>query len=356
MSADTSELLPKCTQCSLLPSSKSSFQTVFDEEVIIFLIPGVFFCTLAIRWSAILLCKWSTAAKTQALEMAGLPLPPKPGDEGCLHPGLRKLPWEGLVKVLLALFAAGFSIYQSTLSASVVIIISMYVMFLISGIVDVFLFYCGYTVLPEGIQSFILAISFSVEAICFHAISNSDTSHFIHLLLILIICCSVSSILEVVFDNRLVKFCRTFFTLLQSSWLLHLSILLSQENLITQMWSSILFIWHLSFLFIFSICALLLTHHCSRPTLPHPLPQSIRTSQSSPSGSSSQLVPCKFLKLPLGNPSQEFVAPITNNTQTMFQTLFKAEQLNQIKGPSVVDVEPWDRIHRMQYTSFQNNI
>ena len=305
------------------------------------------------RWSAILVTKWSKAAKSHLLEMAGLPLPPTPGSGSCLQQlGVRKLPWEGMVKIGLAALATGVSVYQPSLSESTIIIISIYVMFLISGIVDVFLFYCGYSVLPEGIQSFILASSFSVEAICFHAISTSDTSHFIFLLNILIICCSFSSILEVVFDNRLVKFCRAFFTLLQSTWLLHLSVLLSQVILISPLWSSILFIWHLGSLFLLSLGVLLLSHYCSKPVPSPPLLPSSRTSQVSPSGSASQLVPCKFLKLPLSNPSHEVISP---NTHTMFHTIYKAEQVKQVIAPSVVDVEPWDRIHRMQYTSFHDN-
>ena len=137
---------------------------------------------------------------------------------------------------------------------------------------DIFLFYCGYSVLPEGIQSFLLAVSFSVEAICFHAISSPSTHHFICLLIILILCCSFSSILEIVFDNRLVKFCRSFFTFLQSSWLIRLSVLLGQDDLLFSVWTSILFIWHLSAVFLLSMFILLLTHYCSRPVLPPPPP------------------------------------------------------------------------------------
>lgn len=345
---------PKCIQCSLLPSSlQSSPQTPFNHQVISFLIPGVFFFLLAIRWSAILVTKWTSSAKSHQLELAGLPLPPTAGSSSCLQQlGVRKLPWEGMVKIGLAASATGISVYQPALSASTIIVISMYVMFIISGTLDVFLFYCGYSVLPEGIQSFILAASFSVEVICFHALSTPDTSHFILLLNIIVICCSASAILEVVFDNRLVKFCRAFFTLLQSSWLLHLSVLLSQEILISPLWSSILFIWHLGSLFLLSLGVLLLSHYFSQPVPSPPRLPSSRTSQVSPSGSASQLVPCKFLKLPLSNPSCEAISP---NTNTMFQTIYKAEQVKHVIPPSVVDVEPWDRIHRMQYTSFHDN-
>lgn len=336
-------MAPKCTQCSLLQSSVSEL-TSDKEEIVLFFIPGVFFCTLAIRWSVILLCKWSLEAKTSALELTGLPPPPSNTQTSSVLPYLGNLPWEGLVKIFLVIVAVGVSVTQTQLSPSIIIILSMYVMFLISGIMDIFLFFCGYSVLPEGIQSFILAVCFSVEAICFHGISTASTQHFMFLLIILIICCSFSSILEIIFDNRLVKFCRTFFSFLQSSWLMHLSILLAQDSLLSPVWTSILFIWHLSATFLLSMFLLLITHYCSRPILP-PLPPPPL------SGSSSQLVPCKFIKLPTGDLSNEGI----KSQPYIFHTMNKGGKENQGKSPSVVDVEPWDRIQRMQYTSFQNS-
>jgi len=357
MSVDNSTNPPKCIQCSLINNNPSSHSAINSEDIYqltTFLFPGVFFCMIAFRWSMLLVYKWSMAAKSQQLELLGLPLPPlsAPASSSCLQQlGARQIPWEGLVKIVMATLTTIITISLPSLSSSIIIIISMYAFFLISGIVDVFVFYCGYSVIPEGIQSFILAVSFFVEATCFNTISTAENSYFIHLLVIIILCCSISSILEIVFDNRLVKFCRTFFTLLQSSWLLHLSFLLSQDTLVSHLWTTILFTWHLGFLFLFVLLILLLTSHCSSPVPSPPLLPSISNRQVSPSGSASQLVPCKILNLPLGPSNHEGVLA---NSQTMFHTMYKTERLKQMRAPSVVDVEPWDRVHKIQYTTFQN--
>merc|ERR1711874_364780 len=96
------DITPKCTQCSLLTSEKPGPHSA-HKEAILFFIPGLFFSTLAIRWSVVLICKWRLLARTQALEIAGLPPPPLPGKGR-----VTRLPGEGLVKVVLAVLAAGF--------------------------------------------------------------------------------------------------------------------------------------------------------------------------------------------------------------------------------------------------------
>ena len=74
-----------------------------------------------------------------------------------------------------------------------------------------------YTVLPEpeGVQSFILSLAYCMEAVIFRALAPATSSHLTDLLILVILSCALASILEVIFDNKLVKFCRTFFTTLQ---------------------------------------------------------------------------------------------------------------------------------------------
>ena len=288
-----------------------------------------------------MLQKWRLEAHTQKLQVAGLPLPP--AKNSC-----RNLPWEGITKIGLAFIAICTSIFQSSISPFTVMIISMYVMFIISGLVDVFLFYCGYSIFPEGIQSFILAASFFGEAICYHALSSEDTDHWIFLLLFLILSCSFASLLEVVFDNRLIKFCRSFFTLFQSSWLLHLNFLLEKESDVSPLWISIFFTWHFCSLFTLTIVLLLIMHYFARPGSSPPLldVNSINECEVSNTGSASQLVPCKFLKVPLASSLEP--------PDSMFQTISRATGGNtSTRAPSVIDVEPWDRVQRFDYTSFQ---
>jgi len=53
----------------------------------------------------------------------------------------------------------------------------------------------------------------------------------------------------------------------------------------------------------------------------------------------------------MGDSSQENI----HTQPSIFHTINKEEQGRQVKSPSVVDVEPWDRIHRIQYTSFRKS-
>ena len=150
------------------------------------------------RWTSILLFKWSRDATFQHWESAGLPQPPSPN---CYLGGTTKAPLEGIFKILLAVFAIIISMCSPIVSPSVILIVSIYIMFIISGFADIFLFYWGYTVFPEGIQSFILSTCFAVEAICFFSLSSQTENTHIFLLIFVVAPCSLSSLMEVVFDN-----------------------------------------------------------------------------------------------------------------------------------------------------------
>ncbi len=94
------------------------------------------------------------------------------------------LPWEGIIKlaltglgIVVSVAAGAASSDPSTPSSSSSVIgdeyvgnvryATVYLFFALSGLVDILVYYCGYSVLPEGIQSFILSLAFSVEALLF---------------------------------------------------------------------------------------------------------------------------------------------------------------------------------------------
>ncbi len=94
------------------------------------------------------------------------------------------LPWEGIIKlaltglgIVVSVAAGAASSDPSTPTSSSSVIgdeyvgnvryATVYLFFALSGLVDILVYYCGYSVLPEGIQSFILSLAFSVEALLF---------------------------------------------------------------------------------------------------------------------------------------------------------------------------------------------
>ncbi len=44
---------------------------------------------------------------------------------------------------------------------------TVYLFFALSGLTDILVYYLGYSILPEGVQSFILGLAFSVESLMF---------------------------------------------------------------------------------------------------------------------------------------------------------------------------------------------
>ena len=108
---------------------------------------------------------------------------------------------------------------SGTLDQSNLLIINMYIFFLISGIVDILIFSHGYSLLPEGLQSLLLSASFSVAALCYFSLLDSSNSHAVSLLILLSALLALISLLETVIDNRLIKFSRSYVTLLLASWL-----------------------------------------------------------------------------------------------------------------------------------------
>ena len=174
-----------CVHCSLVTPAPA---IAFDPSTITtFLLPGLVLLLISLRWSCLLLTKWSRVARQERLEAAGLPAPPL----AQLHSAL---PWEGLAKTLTTVLAIlVLSALPPTLAKLPVI--SMLGCFLLSGLVDILVFYCGYAVLPEGIQSFILAGAFAAETLCYSAVGPAGQAG--SLLLFTTALCALSAALEV---------------------------------------------------------------------------------------------------------------------------------------------------------------
>jgi len=218
-------------------------------------------------------------------------------------------------------------------------IITMYGFFLISGVIDLLVFSCGYLVLPEGIQSLILSFCFVVEGLAFYSLSSEAVINLHLLLLALILGCSVTSLLELVYEARLIKYCRCFFTLLQSSWLLHSGFLVGTDKNTDFEWASIYFTWHLGIGFLVTILILVcITKHVK--TVPTYIIPSLTTSLSSSPGPSPAHRPAgQFLQI-----AKRPASLPVDQCKPMFQTTFKTPVRESIKTQqsSVIDMEPWD--------------
>lgn len=257
-----------CLHCSLLTSSVSSSDSEAETAgqldlfpVTAFLLPGLYLTVLSVRWWTVSVSGWLQEARHHRYSLAGLPPPPPPAASLTS----RAWPWEGAVKIVLALLASSLTgCLPSSVPQSHWIIINIYIFFTLSGTVDLLVFYCGYSLLPEGLQSFILAATFGVETLSYHALISPATSLQLLLLLLLTSACSLTAALETVVDNRLIKFCRCFFTSLQAAWLLQLTRLSTSSPSPT--WVAVIFAWQAAGLFTISVLVLMMAQLCCKPS------------------------------------------------------------------------------------------
>ena len=70
--------------------------------------------------------------------------------------------------------------------------------------------------------------------------------------------------MQVVCQDRLVKFCRTFFTMVQGSWLLQLT----ASSPASPAWAVTLYTWHTAAIFLASLTALAVCDKIARPSAP----------------------------------------------------------------------------------------
>ena len=227
-----------------------------------FLVPGLYLVVLSVRWTTVAVSGWLEEARYQSYNLAGLPPPPPP----TALTG-RARPWEGSVKIVLAVLASLLTAcLPSSVPQSHLVITNIYIFFSLSGSVDLLVFYCGYSLLPEGLQSFILAATFAVETLSYQALITPATSQPLILLLLLTSTCSLTAALETVLEHRLIKFCRCYFTALQASWLLQLTSLSTSSCSIT--WVAVIFTWHSAGLFLIAIFILMMAQTCCKPSQP----------------------------------------------------------------------------------------
>jgi len=330
-------LPPKCVNCALVKHSSSEYSTFDAEHVISYFVPAAFFLFLSLRWSFLLLTRWKKCASDHQLELAGLPPTPEVGGwTGCSSLCGRPLPWEGLVKIMLSTTAIGVTLVLM-FDLTNLMIITMYGFFLVSGLIDLLVFFCGYLVLPEGIQSLILSFCFIVEGLAFYSLSSAQSLHLHLLLLALVMACSVSSILELVYEARLIKYCRCFFTLLQSSWLFHSGLLVGRDVVIDFQWASIYFTWHLGLGFLLTILILVFITERVKAVPTYIIPSLTTSLSSSPGGSPAQLTTRQFLQI-----AKRPTSLPVDTCKPIFQTNFKTTRSELLQKPGVVDMEPWD--------------
>eukprot|EP00094_Tigriopus_californicus_P007463 TCALIF_07185-PA protein Name:"Similar to tmem45b Transmembrane protein 45B (Xenopus laevis)" AED:0.03 eAED:0.03 QI:0/0.66/0.5/0.75/1/1/4/103/439 len=237
-----------------------------------YILPGVIFSILGLRWASQLIWEWTQQVIVSEFQILGLPVPPKRKGSCCR--AAFSLPWEGIVKLILT----GLGIMVSVIAAAPqqqdseyvtnIRYATIYLFFALSGLVDILVYYCGYSILPEGIQSMSLSLSFIVEGVLYAMRLRFERylEQQIHVLLILaIFACSVSCVLEVLYDNRLVKFSRAYLCILQGTWLIHGGCIMqgrgsspAQTYPDSLEWVSILFSWHVAGNFILFVGSLLL--------------------------------------------------------------------------------------------------
>ena len=252
-----------CVHCSLISSSQDDHQVQDLLPLTTFLLPGLYLLVLGLRWGTVCLSSWVQEARRERYHLAGLPPPP-------VYPLLPHFPWEGVIKILLAVLA---SILTGSLPCSLphsqTLVINIYLFFFLSGTTDLLVFYCGYSLLPEGIQSFILSTSFAVEGLTYYSLMTPASSHSLLLLLLTVFSCSLTAALETVFEARLLKFCRSYMTLVQGCWLVLIHSLTGREAQ-SELWISILFTWTAAGIFLLCLLLMIITQKCCRPSLLHP--------------------------------------------------------------------------------------
>jgi len=288
---------------------------------------------------------------------------------------MKPLPWEGIVKLVLTGLGIILSValsqrqYDPELGyVTDIRLTTMYLFFALSGLVDILVFYCGYSVLPEGVQSFILSLAFASSAVMFGSTMKKEApvELQVHLLLVLVIvCASLSSALEVVFDNRLVKFCRTFFCFVQGTWLMHGGFLVGKDNAaLSTEWITILFSWHIASTFIASVSILLISSIFLRKSSPDTVPlTSPRSQSSSPDTSHTHSSPSSTSDLSFQQKhvpilSSDFCGKVKTGLSVLPPIVHKEKCASPSTGPpSIVEAEPCDQIFSSQeYSSLSGHV
>ncbi len=224
-----------CWHCSLRSYRVSYLSAEAMHHFAGYTLPGVIFTVIGLRWSLQLIVEW-----TRKLNKDKSPAEISKSSStltNCLLGGSSSLPWEGIVKLVLTGLGIIFSVIASSSASnsqlghdteyvSSLRYATIYLFFALSGLTDILVYYCGYAILPEGVQSFILSMAFGAEALLFALRLRFEgyLEQQIHAVLVAaVVACAIATTLEVLYDNRLVKFCRAYFCTVQGTWLIHAS-------------------------------------------------------------------------------------------------------------------------------------
>lgn len=197
-----------CWHCSLLSYQVSYLAAENMHYFAGYILPGIIFSLLGIRWSVQLIWDWTNKLINDFYETIGLPCQPEKKSSSfstCIS--TYSLPWEGIVKLILtgigiivSVVASGPGQASDPEYVSNLRYATIYLFFALSGLTDILVYYCGYSILPEGVQSLILSLAFSVEALMFAMRLRFEgyLEQQIHALLVVaIVACTIACTLEV---------------------------------------------------------------------------------------------------------------------------------------------------------------
>jgi len=199
-------------------------------------------------------------------------------------------PIEGLIKVLATTIAVIFELFASTDyggGPGIVYIgdiqhATMYMFFMISGIVDILLWKGGIDI--PNLDYVALASAFGVEGLLFYNHLGGRTlldSHLHGLLLLPVAGCVLGCILEVIWrQSLLTSLLRPFSVLLQGSWIIQAGFILNPPSPIFEHWSeddheqimltTLMFTWHAISIVIVMSATSIISRLCTKK---HCLPQ-----------------------------------------------------------------------------------
>lgn len=228
------------------------------------LIPGVFFVSFALWWTVHIWLRYWKARLRSDIKSYKNSATYTCGSCCCQN---RSLPIEGFLKItftvigIIAEIATGFNGYGYFANIGNAQHISMYSMFLISGVIDILLYF-GIS-LPKNLDYYWASVAFMGEGILFkfHLHERSELDVQIHTLLIYVIfSCAVVVLLELYWqDSFLAGFSRAFLVMLQGTWFIQLGFILYNPIPGGSPWTSdhhsltistVVFTWHAMGIFI----------------------------------------------------------------------------------------------------------
>ena len=160
--------------------------------------------------------------------------------------------------------------------------VSMYLWFLLAGIVDILMNMSDFVYLPKGLDYVVSAMAFVAQLLLFyfHTHGQDQLEMTLHLLLLYVIAaCVATVILEYNFPNSLiVSYARAYMVLLQGTWFYQIGFVLyprfmwqthwdgnSHENI---MLATVIFSWHLAIDLVLLLLISGVTYHVSRKHFP----------------------------------------------------------------------------------------